>query len=125
MALRRRLSTPLNGYARVVKTSRGYEYLDASYGSRLSNFLSAPLTDLSLQEAVAAVEQDVVKDNRVAVARGDVNEVQQNGYTIELYFAPKSINEIKAQDNTAGSYAQDSVFNAQVATNYSLIIPLY
>jgi hypothetical protein len=124
-AVRRRLSTPLTGYGRIVKTARGYEYVDADYGSTLSNFLSAPITDLALDDVVEVVQQDASKDPRLAQTAAAITEVNQNGYAIQLYYLPKTVDELIAQGLTVGNYAENTVFSAQVATNYSLLLPLY
>lgn len=124
-AVRRRLSTPLNGYGRIVRTAEGYQLIDNDYGSSLSNFLSAPLTDLGVEDAVEAIQQDAAKDIRIAQAVAAVNSVNQNGYSVQLYYIPRDVNDLNKEDLTIGSYASDTVFNAQVATNYSLLLPLY
>ncbi len=124
-AVRRRLSTPLNGYGRVVRTATGYQVIDSNYGSALSNFLSAPLTDLALEEVVEVVKQDAVQDIRIAQAAAAISSVGQNGYSIQLYYIPRGVNELKREDITVGEYSSETIFNAQVATNYSLLLPLY
>ena len=75
----RRLATPVDGYARFVLTETGVEEIDTEVFSRLFNFLSTPLTDLSLQLLDDLIKESLDEDDRVEILSIDVRARPTDG----------------------------------------------
>lgn len=123
--IRRRLTTPIYGYAKLVRTATGYQYVDLDYGSGFSKYLSQPLTDSYVSETLSIIEQTVSQESRVAMVQANLMANSLNFYEVELVYAPNTPDVLNTQDIATGTFEDYSVFSDQVAANYSLLLPLY
>lgn len=95
-SMSRRISTPLTGYARLVKDYQGYRMVDEEYHCRLNEYLSGPLTSLDVDAMVAAVENSLAYDKRIDVLDVQLTEQQaQNTVSFEVTYYDKELQEAK------------------------------
>jgi hypothetical protein len=67
-ALLRRLSTPVNGYARWVRGPAGLELTGGSYGDKVYDYLSAPLVPVNIEGVRQAIADCAAGESRVTVS---------------------------------------------------------
>ncbi len=66
-ALLRRVSTPVAGYRRWVRSVDGLVEIDSDYGDELFFYLSAPITSINIQKIQQAVKRSAAADKRIEI----------------------------------------------------------
>lgn len=82
-AFLRRLNTPPYGYKRFMRTFTGITEIGETYGNDMYFYLSAPITTLSLESILKALEEAAREDQRIEV--------------MDIGVAFKSINQVYIQ----------------------------
>lgn len=127
-AIRRRITTTPNGYARLVKVSDNYlEPIGVGYGSNVPYYLSNPLTDLDTSEKVEdEVRMAVSRDRRVSANQVYITEVNNIGATlgIGLNYRLSGLDELAERRLTIGEFSIAGLTAGTVNRNQQLVIPV-
>jgi hypothetical protein len=93
----RRLSTPVNGYSRFVFNQNSVEAVDTEVFSRLYNFLSSPLTELSLDLLESLVTESLSEDKRVELLSVESSSnTLTNSVTVEVTYRDSLTDEVSS-----------------------------
>lgn len=127
-SIRRRLTTPPEAYARLIKTSDYYlEPIGLNYGSMLAQYLASPisstgLTDDLLEEVTLAVRSDLrVQDAQVYLTEASNVKSQ---LSINLNYRLQPVDNLNNTNLSVGEFRVSEFAINKINQNQQLIIPV-
>lgn len=127
-SIRRRITTPFEGYARLVKTTENtLDPIGLGYGSNAASYLSNPITNVGLSDDLAADINDAVnQDRRVQVSQTYISEVTntQSKLGLVLNYRLYEPNSLAERRLSVGEFSIAGLTIGTISRNQQLIIPV-
>lgn len=104
--LLRRMTTPINGYARWIRTANGLEIIDEDFGNGAYSFLSTPITKSDPSAIKLAVLTAASQETRIVVNKVEVVTNYKKGFDLFIDFFIKGNEELQSIQQSIFSESQ-------------------